>query len=383
MTRVFTPEDFGALSLCLTLAAILAPFATLKLDNAILLPVTVRDTQSVAWACVLAVLVFSSLLYLSLFLFPISGLSRETNLMIPLLTAATGWLMLMRQLNVREKRFATVAGNTILQSASISAAQLGSTGLSISGTMGLVGGATFGTMLPSAILGFRARQYLVWTSLSEIVSTLRRFWRFPLVFSPSTSLVLLAQQAPLLVMVGVYGVSVGGQLGVAERIVAIPVALLGLSIGQVFDAHLAERIRRHAGGYLKVYVRASAALLVIGVGVFLFFWLGSTWLLPRFLGDAWYQAGEFARVMSFAVGVRMVVNPLRRFVVLFERAGLSLWLDGIRVLVIVGVVVAGLVSEVGPVTMASMMFGALALMDIVTWLAGTRVMSVEDRALAS
>lgn len=378
MTRTFSPADFGVLSLGLSMAAIFAPFATMKFDSAVLLPTNRRETQSVATAGIIAAFCFGALLAGTLVLLPVPGVTGHLALLIPVLTVSTGWLMIMRQLNLRDKRFLTVAGNTILQSGSTSAAQLSSPFLNVSGSSGLVGGAMVGVLIPTGLMGYKSRQYIQWTSLREFGLAVRRFWRFPLVFAPSTALVLLAQQAPLLVIIWTYGVSTGGQMGVAERIVAIPVALLGLSIGQVFDAHLSERIREGAGGYLRVYIQTSAALSLLGLAVFLFFWFGSTWLLPSLLGDAWQQAGEFAKAMAVAAGMRMIVNPLRRYVVLFERATLSLWMDVGRIAVVLGVFALGHGSSIGPIGMAGMMFASLALVDVLTWLAGVQVTFSED-----
>ncbi|MGV2982234.1 oligosaccharide flippase family protein [Microbacterium sp. AGC85] len=387
LSRLYSPSQFGALSFVLSIASILAPIATLRFDYAVVLPRSQRVVRSLVSA-VFASSIFTGLATALVLIGVVQAGLSDLNLtfvdciLAGLLVALTALQYLLVQLTLRDKQFGFVAGRNIVHSLSISATQLGLAPLKSQVANGLILGSAAGTALGVLTLLPRSRRYLKPTSFREVTASIRRYWRFPAVFVPSSFMVFLTQQGPLLIIIVWFGASSGGQMGMAERVISAPLAMLGLSIGSVFRAHMAERIRARNGDYSNLYVRVSLLLLAIGFIVGGTFFILGPWLLPIALGKEWVDAGEFTKAMAITAGVRMVVNPTRSFVDLFERARLSMVLEFLRAALLgVGVLTSAIVGADALQAVWTMLL-ALTIADVATWICGLQVCRSEDRKLA-
>ena len=61
--------------------------------------------------------------------------------------------------------------------------------------------------------------------------------------APSAFLNTFGIEAPVLLIVALYGTAVGGQFALAQRVMAIPVTLMAMAVGQVFFAEAARMAR--------------------------------------------------------------------------------------------------------------------------------------------
>jgi len=91
----------------------------------------------------------------------------------------------------------------------------------------------------SALLSDQARDGREWRRLRQLA---RRYRRFPLVLAPSGVLNVMGLQLPVVLIAYWYGSSVAGWMGLTQRVLSLPVMLVGTAIAQVFPASRSRRV---------------------------------------------------------------------------------------------------------------------------------------------
>jgi O-antigen/teichoic acid export membrane protein len=388
LARLYSPAEFGVLALVLSVVAICLPIALLQLDGALLLPSTNDEAKPLIWLALLGISSVSIIVGLLLWLgrgMRALGLDAFPliEIWIPVTLFSSAVVVVQNQLLLRGRRYGLSAGRILTQSVAATAIQvgLGLTVVATLGSNGLLLGTIAGAVLAWLLLIKSSIPYLGRVRLAELRAALKKYRQFPLIFAPSTLLTMACYQAPLLFATFWFGVSVGGQVGMAERIVAVPLAFLGLSLGKVLESELSHNIRSRTGGYNRVYLRISGYLAVIGVIVALVVGFAGPTVISLLLGSEWKVAGLAAQAMAVTAAVRMVVNPTRNFLSLFQKGRATLLLESTRLLLI-GLAVSWIISShASLVPSLWVMYLALTVADIMIWVYGAFVTRAESRRL--
>ena len=78
--------------------------------------------------------------------------------------------------------------------------------------------------------------------------------------SGSALLNTLGLQAPILMLIALYGTQVGGFLYLAQRVAALPITLLARSVGQVYFAEAARLTREDPPQLRSLFLRTTISL---------------------------------------------------------------------------------------------------------------------------
>lgn len=382
LSRLYSPADFGVLSFVLAISGVATPALALKFDAAAILPDSRRAVRPLVTLALLSILVASL------------GWSVLANHVAPLLfngesvrglawwvfgvSFLTGLFNLFSQLAIRDRRYSSVAKRSLYQSGATSFAQVvaGSVG---AGSAGLLGGALVGRTAGLVGLARGGRKYFGRHRAIDVPAALRAYWRFPVVFAPSAVLNGLGLHLPVIVLTSVYGAAFAGQLGMAERIVAAPITVIGVAMGQVFVGELAQMRRDGQRNFLRWFMQVSGALgLVSLLGVFLLL-LAGDFVVPWLLGSNWDLAADLALILAFSGGARLVATPLSRSISFFQRAGANVAIDLVRTgfsVISVALVVSFDFSATGATWV---MYGPLAVVYVITWFYLYSLMRRESR----
>ena len=378
LARIYSPAEFGVYSLALTISALALPLAVLRLDRALLLPPLESTTKSLLWAGTAFAIVIASLVGAGTWVFGTFGRDPLVSVLVALLLLTSAIVALLVPLASREGRYGSLGMRTAAQSVSSTGAQFGF-GVAGFTSAGLIGGAVVGSSVGVALLSPYARRLRGRTSIAKICASLRSYWRFPAIFMPIAFLTLLAQQTPLLFGASVFGLDAAGVIGMAERVVAIPVALLGLAVGTVFESEIARSLRARSGGLVRRYLQTSLVLAVVGLVAGAALAIAAPWGLTLLFGEEWSVAGQVAQVMSIVVVTRLVVSATKNLTQLLQRGLDSLGLEITRVILVVGSAATALVMHLDLIPSLWLIYGALAAADVVTWIWGLRVVRSHER----
>ncbi|TIP10383.1 MAG: hypothetical protein E5X73_21995 [Mesorhizobium sp.] len=334
LSRIYSPADYGMLSVYTSLVFILQPIMTLRYLVGIPLPKRDEMALNVFALSGLLLMFFTPVLAVLLGLF---GPQMLGLLSIPEL-APWWWLVLIgvvatslaELLNLwatRQRAYRLIATNSIV---------IMIYGESVKIILGLLGGNTFG-LLFGQMIGQSGGIFRFSRAFAEDfrripkVVTLRRlryvaryYWAYPAFRLPSQFLLAFAVQAPLLYTAGLYGVDVAGQLGMALLTLALPVNLIGGAMGKAYYAEIARLGRSRPAEILAATKKVQQHLFLIGIVptvVLMFF--GPT-LFTFAFGAKWLDAGRYAAVLSTYTLLQFTSAPLMQLLNIFNRQGMFL-----------------------------------------------------------
>lgn len=345
LTRLYSPEDFGLLAVYGGLLALYTVVASLRYELAIPLPESHVEAANVLILSLLVVLVTTSI---SAAMVLLAGTQIAQALstpklsqyfwLLPLGVLLTGVYNVLNYWAVRNKSFGDIASTRITQSLATLVVQI--LGFKFGGIALLFGQAS-GQGVGSLRLARSALKYeeLKAWSWQGVWQAAKRYRQFPLFSTGSGLLNTAGTQLPPLIFAALFSASAAGLYALANRILRLPMTVLGAAIGKVYFSNLADAHResRLSGlvetgveSLLKLALPAAAAFMVIAPDLFalvfgedwrisgkIALWM-TPWLLFQFIGaplstvyfvlekeklGLCFQAGMFSlRVLSVMVG---------------------------------------------------------------------------------
>jgi len=338
VTRLFSPEHFGVLGAFTSTAVVLAVVATLRLDLAVVVPADLEDAQDVLLAAV-AVTAFMTLVSLVCAAAAgavlggraAGGVQPAVLYFLPLYVGATGLVQIFTQWLARRDRFRAVAESSLARAAASNGWWLLGGAIAASSTT-LIFGTVIGqaaAVARSVIAAVRSSPGLIARrmSFSAAWRQVVRFRAFT-VFGTAQGLVNAINQAlPVLVLATSFDPAVAGAYVMANRVLSLPINLVGQSLRQVLYPRLGRDLE-------SGIARGTARRMTLGLGavtlpaVVLVACLGG----PAFawaLGAEWATAGVFAGLTVVWLGSAFMNIPsvslipllgLQRFHTAFEIA---------------------------------------------------------------
>lgn len=320
LTRIYSPADYGVLSVYAAMVAVVAPLLTLRYVLALPLPRTDAMATNL--------LVLSGLLLLGMTALAASMLWAVGEVILGWMSmevlAPWWWLVVLGALfaavyesmslwATRQRAYGVIARTKVLQSALGEGTKL---------ILGLAGFKPFGLLFGHLLeQGGGSITFFVrfWQDIKSNLRSVRKrhlcflashYRGFPAFRLPSQFLLAFSTQAPAMFSAALYGAAATGQLGLALMALAIPANLIGQAAGQAFYGEIARlkkgsevRIQQLAHAVQKrlflVGIPASAGIFFLGEPVF-------KWAF----GPEWAEAGTYASALAPFVLLQLTSAPL-------------------------------------------------------------------------
>lgn len=341
ITRIYTPEHLGVLAMYTALVALLVPLATLRYSFALPLPQNDRIASNLAALCFILLLITSFLVFLILLFFS-DQLLKQLNMsyllpywwLLVLGFFSTGFYEILTQWATREKAFKTLAKTQVWQSA------LGAALKVILGIFGIKPlGLLLGQLVTQAggglLLAFsffkKFKENYKYLCRNKIVFLLKFFSGFPKYRLPSQFLLVLAIQAPLVFSTWHFGIEATGQLALALMALALPVALLGQTMGQAYYAEIARIGKSQPKKLTQVTKQVVKNLFMLGLLPCLMLTLFAPGLFEIAFGQQWREAGELAKILSIYIVFQFASGPVASVFSVLKKERLYLYINLARV----------------------------------------------------
>lgn len=371
LTRIYSPEDMGRLGLYLAFIGVVSVAVSLGYETGI---VSANESKEAAYLVLasavfmmpislIAVIAMQSLMRLSLFGF--GGLPSYSAVMVcPSLLMGSAFIVL-RYWCVRERRFGVISKVVVLQNGGRCTLQVGLGSFSL-GWAGLLLGDVLGRAIG---LGPMLRS--TWRSITEALLPVRRSILFKTLYGyrkcamyyvPSALVDALGQYLPIPLIAQFYGGEAAGHVFLVQRVLSLPVALVGGSVADVFHGRIATYARQEPHRVMAFVFRTAGGLLVLGLGPLVLLTLFGQSLFGWVFGGKWSAAGLLASIMAPWALAQLVVSPLSRLLFVFQRQELKLVYDVLSLLGVISVLFVG--SRWG-----------LSLTQAVAWLSLTQVLT--------
>jgi len=383
LSRIYSPHDFGVFAIVLAMVTTIGTVAGSRFELAIPLPERESDAYSLVFlgltSCALTAGVGT--LVVAVAGDTIAGSFAQEGLrpwlwLVSPTAAIMGVYLVLNQLAIRRLRFGAIGRRNVVQSSGMTATQivLGLANVRPGGmVLGMAAGQLLGAIslaFGSGLRGAAAREGRVPRRAREVA---RRYRRFPLFLAPSGLLNVLGMQLPVVLLAYFYGTAVAGWMGLTQRVLAVPVTLVGTAIAQVFLAQLARSKRSDLASVTSIFGRASRSLLAVGAFVGLVFLVGGPQIFALVFGPDWEISGKFAQAMSLGLIAQFVAAPLSQTLIVYERQTLQLSWDTARLLLVSTAIVVCFVTGGSALTAVWALGLTSAVSYLLSWLLSRRV----------
>ena len=181
--------------------------------------------------------------------------------------------------------------------------------------------------------------------------------RWPLFAVPSGLMRLVAQFAPVLLVAALYGPAVAGLFGLGQRLLTVPIRVVGLAANQVFLVEAAA----HGAGRRRLFERMVVGFALLGLSwaLPLLFWAPS--LFETAFGPDWRGAGDLVQLLVPYHLARFIAVPVSQTLNLLGRQGLDLVLSGLIFAAMLGAFGAGALLGLPPETTVALYGGGAGL----------------------
>ncbi len=355
LTRLYSPDAYGALAWAVSIVTIATLVATGCYDQAVNLPPERGTAAALVYAvigggaCAATVLTMASLVEWA-------GWSEAPHRLwfVPAATVGTVAFNALSAWCVREACFGVLAAARVILAVAGVAVTL-ALGCFGWGEAGLMAGNLVGIIAGTAMLLIGTARH---SSLPPPAGGLREVWhaaaayrRFPAFLLPSSLLNSVTNQLPIWFLQRLFGPAVVGQYALMNRVLSVPLSLLSSSAGEVFKQRAAAEFREtgrsvtawsaFAPPLAWVSVPAGVALLAAGPALF-----------AAVFGETWREAGHYARVLAVFFVLRCFVSPLSYMLIIAQRQKLDLLLQVGCLASALGGLLAGMMSQRPAVALA-------------------------------
>ncbi|KAA1174705.1 oligosaccharide flippase family protein [Marinobacter salinexigens] len=316
LTRLYAPDAFGVFSVFASVMGVVLVISSLRYELAVPLPGARRSAlQLLLIALVINVCIsLIATVAVAVFRFEIASLVDTPLLasylwLLPLAILSGGTFKALNYWAIRSKDYRKIGVTKLTQACSNVTVQIlgGVSGL---GAFGLI----LGQILGQSAGITRLAKGLSLNELREGFNKLRsmalftRYSNFPRYDAPAAAVNVLSAQLPNVAMALLFGPAAAGFYYLADRVLAVPMSIVGQAVGQVLFSQAREDLasgalfKRVLGLLLGLSGLASAICLVVTLiaepaFVFIF-------------GDGWRDAGVFSSWLILGLSVQFLYSPL-------------------------------------------------------------------------
>lgn len=306
LTRIYPEDVFGIFFIYSSSNLILAIIATLKFQLAIVLP---KDDEtafhllqfSIMLSFLMAVLAFSVIYILHGFIVSLLNDNRIGGWLyfLPVSIFLTGTIESTNYWFNRNKQFKKISASRVIKSTGLSITQLVLGFLKYT-SIGLIAGLLSGQFIAAVtnvirVFHVEKGRYtrVTWKKIKILVKTYRKIPLFNTLIGLINN---LSNQLPVFLLSNFYGVVITGYYGLANRVVQIPMGLIGNSVGQVFFQKASSKFNEQ--GNIYAFVRKTyLQLLKAGILPFALLFIFAPVIFKIVFGPAWEAAGQYAQIL--------------------------------------------------------------------------------------
>lgn len=344
MARLYSPSDFGVFQIFLSIVTLIAIIASFSYHLAIMLPEKDEDAAHLVVLCTLLVVIISLLTYISSLFFgniiiekfmPNTPEIKNYLIFIPIVVFLNGMFNVLNYWSSRKVRFGIVAKASVANIFSSKTSQVGF-GYYKPSPLGLIAGYMLGYSLSTLTMMTKFREdmhYFRQVSFGKIKQLALRYKNFPQYSTFSVFANTMSFQLIPFMLGYFYNSTVIGYFSFANQILALPVSLIGGSTQQVFFQKAAE-VKQNNGDFKAIVSDIHQKLMAIGAFPVIGFMIIGEDLFSFFLGNKWYTAGLYAKILAPWIYIRFIYSPISSVFDILEKQNVELLLNTLFIIII-------------------------------------------------
>lgn len=331
LTRIYAPEDFGLLALFTAIVLTLGAIVNGRYEMALMLPRKDDDALHVAAVG----MVFSSFLSLFLLLIVLLFSSELASLagndelkiwlyFVPVVVWLIGLFNILNYLNTRFKNYKDIAASNVYKSSFMVSVQLFFGFFSLT-NIGLLSGLVVShfvgnfRLLKGKVNFYKKHSF----SIVKIIALAKRYKDFPKYSLPAIFANNLSTYSTSFSTSILYDMKTLGYYSLSQKVLGLPTALIGSSIGQVYYQQAAAE-KKLTGKAILSFNQTLKKLFFVSIVLFIPLFFLCEYIFALAFGSEWRIAGEYASILIPFFAVRFIAASLSTTNSLFEKQIYSL-----------------------------------------------------------
>lgn len=349
LTRYYSEEDFGTLTLYISFSLLLAKIASGKFEFAIVLEDDDKEKINLVALASLFLTGFSILYCLIILLannkiLSFLGLNSLDNFiyLVPITILSFGGFEICNYWLNSKKKYGSMAIGKVLQNASSEGYKVAGTKLEFNGGS-LIIGKILGEVAAFCFVFIKSwkelKQNFKYINSDSIHSLRKKHKKFLLYTTPSVLLGALINFIYISLFIKFYGKEFVGNIGIASQYIVAGFAIISRSFSQVFYKEIAGihdnlLLKKTYIGFMKKLTLISIAVIII------------TYLLPQklilfLLGEGWDNLLPILKITVLWVSVQFISGSLSFIYIKLNKQNLMLWFDLAHLFLIVFCIALG------------------------------------------
>ncbi len=328
LSRLYTDEMFGMLTLFTSIALTLKHLVGLQYELAILLPKRNKDAINIFVLNILIMIAISLFFLLIVILFknPINNLFDNNGLgnylyLLPASVFFIGSYNALNYWNNRQKDFKKISLTKVSKSLTIAGTQT-AIGFSKFQFIGLIPGLVAGQFVASFhlfLLSFKKiKENLKFLSLKRMRILARKHRDIPRYITYTSLINTLSNQLSGILFPKFFGLAQTGQFGMAEKIIKAPLGLITQSINQIFFNKASELYNFSPKDFFSFVKKTYLNLLKMAALFFPLVFILS-FFFEFLLGDKWTQVGLYSRILLPWLFIMFLNSPVSSLIIILNK----------------------------------------------------------------
>lgn len=334
LRRYFSPEEFGAYAVYLSLIGILIVVASMKYELAIILPEKDKTATNILALAMLINLAFSSILLLIIVLFrrPVSdliNLSPKYSIYLYFVPPGVFLYSMYQSINywlIRKKLFFSISIIKFIRRGSEGSGQLMlmfskvSAGLVIGDIIG-----HFANCVSGITQALRNNVNLMHVSIIKLKYVLKKYIEYPKFNVIPGFMSACSYLLPVIFINKFFSSEYTGYFDLSKLMLSIPLALIATSISNVLLQRVSEKYRNKES-FVKELLPVLSIVVIIGIVEIFVITFFAVDLFKLFFGDLWGFSGRISKLLvwSYAFGF-LVASFSSIFISMNKIKLLSVW----------------------------------------------------------
>lgn len=319
LARLYSPELFGECGVVLSVAGMFAIVSTLQYETAIMLPRDDEDAFNLLALslCIAIAVSLLSFVVCSLFAEEIGHALNSFSfkrwvMYVPITVLLSAVFNSFNNWTIRQKNYKSIAFRQVLQSVTQTSVKLG-LGILKFVSSGLLLGTIAGQVSSSSVLVYKSLKQgrnlisrVSWAGMKKNALVYKNFPRYTV----WQGFLDIANESSLIFLLGsFYGMKMVGFYSFTLALLQKPSQIIGNSIGQVFYQNFSSKLGNSQS--IETPTRDLLKnLALIGLLIFVPILLLGGYVFKLFFGDAWYEAGILAQIISPWLFFRFIVSTM-------------------------------------------------------------------------
>ena len=308
LSSLYSPSSFGTFAFYSSILAIINIFSTLRYHFA--LPLS-DDEEEITLLRSISFTLLVGFTFLTLVISVLFYIQTSNPVygIVAVGVFVMGSASIENYTLIKDKAFSQIAKSKIGQSVTMITFQIL---LSFLSQIGLIIGHVLG-QIAAFIIQRRGHRHKVHKILakSRTLPTLKKYKKFPLYYLPDGVLNKLGVHLPIFVLTSSYGSAEAGLFAMADRLLQVPISLLGGAIGQVYysrGSDLGEGKSANAlTGNVTLFLLVISLPLAFGIYKYIPF------LLQQFLESKWNDIGIYAQALLPWILMVFITSPVSSY----------------------------------------------------------------------